>query len=127
MKKIVLLCLVFLTISCQDSAIEKPSDLIEKDKMIAILYDLTLLEAVKSQNIKGGISQEEINQYIFKKHKINKKQFVASNKFYASDVEDYKKMFEEIKDKLDEENKKVTGKPLTTGNDTQNSDTPTVY
>ena len=127
MKKIVLLCLVFLTISCQDSAIEKPSNLIEKDKMIDVLYDLSLLEAVKSQNIKGGISAEEINQYIFKKYKINKKQFVASNKYYASDVEEYKKMFDQIREKIDKENKKLTGKSLKSENNTQNSDTPTIY
>ena len=95
--------------------------------MIDVLYDLSLLEAVKSQNIKGGISAEEINQYIFKKYKINKKQFVASNKYYASDVEEYKKMFDQIREKIDKENKKLTGKSLKSENNTQNSDKPDIY
>jgi hypothetical protein len=62
-----------------------------------------------------------------KKYKINKKQFVASNKYYASDVEEYKKMFDQIREKIDKENKKLTGKSLKSENNTQNSDTPTIY
>lgn len=127
MKKIFFFCVVFLAVSCNNSVIEKPSNLIEKDKMVDILYDISLLETVKSQGIKSRISQSEINQYILKKYKIDSLQLISSNKYYASDAEEYKRMFEKVKAKLDEDDKKVTGKTAAEKNSTENSDAPKVY
>ena len=89
--------------SCNNT-IEKPKNLIEKDKMTKILYDLSLLDAMKNQYIEGGISNQKANDYIYKKYKIDSIQLVQSNKYYASDIEEYKKMYEEVKSKLDKEN-----------------------
>ena len=127
MKKIIFFCLAILAIGCNNSVIEKPSNLIEKDKMVDILYDISLLETVKSQGIKSRISQSEINQYILKKYKIDSLQLISSNKYYASDAEEYKRMFEKVKAKLDEDDKKVTGKTAAEKNSTENSDAPKVY
>lgn len=127
MKKIIFFCIAILAIGCNNSVIDKPSNLIEKDKMVDILYDISLLETVKSQGIKSRISQSEINQYILKKYKIDSLQLISSNKYYASDAEEYKKMFEKVKAKLDEDDKKVTGKTAEEKNSTENSDAPKVY
>jgi hypothetical protein len=104
---VVIICLIFSFFSCNNNIIEKPKNLIEKDKMINILYDLSLLDAVKTQFIEGGISNQKANDYIYKKYKIDSLQLVQSNKYYASDIEEYKKMFEEVKSKLDKENNKL--------------------
>ena len=101
--------------------------MIEKDKMVDILYDISLLETIKNQGIKRGFTQDEINQYILKKYKIDSLQLVSSNKYYASDAEEYKKMFEKVKAKLDDDDKKVTGKTAEEKNSTENSDAPKVY
>ncbi|WNM19891.1 DUF4296 domain-containing protein [Flavobacterium capsici] len=132
MKKVLLFCIIVLAFGCQKTAVEKPSDLIEKDKMVDILYDISLLEAVKTQNIGGGITSEQINKFIYKKYKIDSLQFLNSNKYYASDVAEYKKMYQKVKDRLDEENKNLEGKlkkedNLTSPNDNKNNDTPAVY
>jgi hypothetical protein len=129
MKKLILFFTILFIFGCQNSTVEKPSNLIEKDKMIAILYDVSLLEAIKSQNINGGITPKEINEYIFKKYKIDSIQLVKSNKYYASDIVEYKKMYQKVKDQLEEESKKNEGKTGEINNtqDTKNSDTPTVY
>lgn len=135
MKKALLLSIAFVVFGCQKTGVEKPNNLIEKDKMVDILYDMSLLEAVKNQNIKGGISSEQINKFIFDKYKIDSLQFVKSNKYYASDVTEYKKMYQKVKDRLDEENKnleeelKKEDKTIspTNSKDTIKSDTPTVY
>jgi len=103
---------MFSIVSCNNNTIEKPKNLIEKDKMIDILYDLSLLDAVKTQFIEGGISNKKVNDYIYKKYKIDSLQLVQSNKYYASDVEEYKKMFEKVKSKLDKENNNLA-KPNT--------------
>ncbi len=110
MKRSILIGLLFSFISC-NNAVEKPKNLIEKDKMIDILYDISLLEAVKSQNIDGGISNKEANAYLYKKYKIDSIQLSKSNKYYAADVDEYKKMFEEVKERLEEQNKKMGSNP----------------
>jgi len=117
---LVIIFLFFSIVSCNDNTIEKPKNLIEKDKMIDILYDLSLLDAIKTQYIDGGISSQKANEYIYKKYKIDSLQLVQSNKYYASDIEEYKKMFEKVKSKLDQENNKLTNpvtKTITPGND----------
>ncbi len=118
-------CLVFLVVSCNTKGIQEPKNLIEKDKMVDILYDLSLMQAIKSQNIAGGIGNKEANRYIFKKYKIDSIQLAESNKFYASDMEGYKKMFEKVKEKLEEATKKAGG-IVNTPSTATNSDTPQV-
>jgi hypothetical protein len=108
MKKHFLFCLLVLIAGCTSTA-EKPKNLIEKDKMINVLYDLSLLQAIRSQNIGGGMDNKAINEYVFKKYKIDSIQLAQSNKYYASDMEEYKKIFEGVKAKLEEESKKNGG------------------
>ena len=129
MKKVLLFLVAIFVIGCQESGIVKPNNLIEKDKMVNVLYDISLLEAVKNQNISGGITPEQINKFIYKKYKIDSLQFVNSNKYYASEVEEYKKMFQKVKDRLEAESKKLEAQTIESNktNDAKNSETPTVY
>ncbi len=131
--KSLLLGLIVLFFGCNSSSVEKPKNLIDKDKMIDILYDISLLEAIKSQNINGGITVKMENDYIYKKYKIDSIQFAKSNKYYASDLEEYKKIFEKVKEKLSAENLKIEAEMTKNGqtaplnpNSTLNSDTPQV-
>lgn len=132
MKKLALIIVLFV-FSCQNNGEEKPDNLIEKDKMVDILYDVSLLEAVRSQGINGGVTNKEINDFVKRKYNVDSTQFVKSNRYYAADVEEYKEMYEKIKTRVDEELKKadqtVQGvvQPSTSPNSTQNSDTPKVY
>lgn len=108
MKRIIIMaCCVLLIVGCNNSAIEKPANLIEKDKMVDILYDISLLEAIKNQNINGGVTTKVGNEYIYKKYKIDSAQFAKSNKYYASDIEGYKKIYDEVKSRLTKETAKV--------------------
>ncbi|MFN8325535.1 MAG: DUF4296 domain-containing protein [Flavobacteriaceae bacterium] len=132
MKKLALIIVLFV-FSCQNNGVEKPDNLIEKDKMVDILYDVSLLEAVRSQGINGGVTNKEINDFVKRKYNVDSTQFVKSNRYYAADVEEYKEMYEKIKTRVDEELKKAdqtvqgVSQPSTPANSTQNSDTPKVY
>jgi hypothetical protein len=123
-RRVVIIGLFFLLMAC-NSSIDKPKNLIDKDKMIHILYDISLLEAIKTQNIEGGISSKNANEYIYKKYKIDSIQLLESNRYYASDMEEYKKMFEKIKERLDEATKK-NGGVATDQSTATNSDVPQV-
>lgn len=102
-KKILLFLVVLsMLLSCKKELVKTPNHLIEKDKMINIMYDLALLEAIKIQN-PSPLDSFKINsnEYIFKKYKIDSLQFAQNNIYYAADYKEYKKMFEKIKSRLD--------------------------
>ncbi len=122
--KTLLLALLLVFVSCANT-VEKPKKLIDKDKMVDILFDIALLEAVKSQNINGGISSKKANEFLFKKYQIDSLQWEENNKYYASDIEEYKKMYQEVKRRIEEETQKANG-TSTEGNIPPNPDEPMV-
>ena len=100
-KIIVLLTIITLFVSCKEEVVNKPERLIEKDVMVSIMYDLSILEAIRNQN-PASLDTFKINSrdYIFKKYKIDSVQFAKSNVYYASDYNEYKSMFEQINKRL---------------------------
>ncbi|MGO4771621.1 DUF4296 domain-containing protein [Flavobacterium sp. W22_SRS_FK3] len=107
MKNFVFILLVlFLSVSCKKELVKEPAKLIEKEKMIDIIYDLSLLEAIKYQQPLSLDSVESNpTKFIFKKYKVDSLQFAKSNMYYAADYDSYKEMFDEIQARLDKEKK----------------------
>ena len=109
MKKVLVFLSFILLASCSNSVVSKPKNLIDEDKMVNIFYDLALLEAVRTQ-----IPQEKQyykglpNNYIYKKYKIDSLQFVKSNQYYATDIANYKNMYERVKEKLAADTEKLS-------------------
>lgn len=103
MKKIVVLVVLLVLVSCKEEVVKKPNRLIEKDVMVNIMYDLSLLEAIKYQS-PAILDSNKISpkQYIYKKYKVDSLQFAQSNVYYASDYEEYKNMFEQMTKRLDQ-------------------------
>ena len=97
---------------------KKPENLIAKDKMSDIMYDLYILNAAKGVNRKllelNGVMPLE---YIYNKYAIDSLQFAESNTYYAFDMKVYTKIIEKVKgnlekekdfyEKINEEDKKV--------------------
>jgi hypothetical protein len=109
MKKTVsLFVLVALFLSCNKDLVEKPDNLIDKKIMGDIWYDMAILEAVKYHN-PNALYTNGINPktYVFKKYKIDSLQFAKSNAYYAVDYREYKKMFDNLNDRLNNEKKAV--------------------
>lgn len=104
MKKIGAFFLLFaILISCQKSAVPKPDNLIDENEMVNIMYDISILEAMKSQ--KAVVLEANAinpNTYIFKKYKIDSLQFANSDKFYASDIKKYKEIFDKVNKRIEE-------------------------
>jgi len=102
MKNFVFIILVlFLSVSCKKELVKEPKRLIEKETMIDIMYDLSLLEAMKYQN---PLSLDSVNSdpktFVLKKYKVDSLQFAQSNIYYAADYNTYKEMFDEIGKRL---------------------------
>ena len=107
-KQIILLVfLVFLMIACQSNIQQKPKKLLEKEQMVLVIYDLALLEALRTQNL-GRINYPTPSEFVKKKYKIDSITLVANTKYYASDIEEYKKMYNEAKKMLEKETLKIS-------------------
>jgi hypothetical protein len=78
--------------------------------MVNILYDLSIIESLRNTGYSGGFQPMEANNYILKKYKIDSLQFAQSNKYYASDLKNYKKMFETVNDRLTQKDAELTEK-----------------
>lgn len=109
MKKYLLFLVSFcFLISCNENGIEKPDNLIEKDKMVDIIYDLTVLQAMRG-NFQAKLDSSNINaaDYIYNKYKIDSLQFANSNRYYASDVASYNRMYNRVNERLTSEKAKA--------------------
>ena len=105
MKKASVLFFCFvLFLSCQNVPIEKPGNLIDQDKMVDIFFDISVLEAMKSQTtLVLETNKINPNTYIYKKHNIDSLQFANSDKYYASDVKKYKAIFDAVNKRIEDQ------------------------
>jgi uncharacterized protein DUF4296 len=101
--------LIALIISCKNNNIErpkKPNNLISKDKMIEIIYDISIINSAKGVNKKlienKGISPED---YIYERHNIDSLQFALSNEYYAYNLKTYEAIYNSVKEKLEKDKK----------------------
>lgn len=102
MKKIIgLLSLGVLLLNCNSKPVEKPDNLVSKEEMINILYDLYVVNAMKSTELQflqdRGITAAD---YVYKKYKIDSLQFATSDRYYASDVDEYENIYKEVTERL---------------------------
>jgi len=102
--KIILTLLISIVLftSCNSGVIEKPDNLIAEDKMVNIIYDLSILEAIRLNN-PASLEQRKISpsNYIYKKYKIDSLQFAKSDRYYASDIQKYSGIYDQVNKKLD--------------------------
>lgn len=102
-KRISLLLFVFgLCFSCNKvEKPEKPDNLIAKDKMVDILFDVFVFNAAKGMD-KRILENNNVTPdvFIFEKYQIDSLQFVKSNEFYAYDIKAYEEMINKVEAKI---------------------------
>ena len=104
MKKLVVgLCAICL-LACSNNPVPKPDNLLDEEVMTNILFDIAILQATDG-SMPLKLSEEHINSttYIYKKYAIDSLTFYQNQRYYAADVKQYKKMYQEVLDRLDEE------------------------
>ena len=101
-KGILFFALLVSFVGCRkEETVKAPKKLIDKAVMVNVFYDLALLEASKYQMMsKTEYQKISPKEFIFKKYKIDSAQFSQSNIYYASAIEEYKAMFEQVQKRL---------------------------
>lgn len=110
MKKYIacVILLAFTVVSCKQEAVPKPDDLLSKEKMAAILYDITLVNSIKGVNkskLDDGFMH--LDMYLYKKHETDSLQFKRSNNYYAANPEAYSEIYGIVQARLTKERKAV--------------------
>ena len=110
MNKLKLIIILSLVLGCKNSLNQAPippENLISKEKMVDIIYDMTLINVAKGVNKSilenNGIMPE---QYLFNKHSIDSILFAKSNEYYSYDLKTYQIIYDNVKIKL-EKNKNI--------------------
>jgi hypothetical protein len=100
-KGLYLLVMVFIVTSCAEKVIKEPDNLIPKDKMEHILYDIAIINAAK--NIDAQVLRKnniEAMEYVYTKYGIDSIQFVESDIYYASIPSNYEAIYSKILDSI---------------------------
>lgn len=93
----------FLVYSCKEKLVEPPEDLIPESEMTEILYDLALINGLRSTNATVFEQYEiETMPYLYEKYGIDSLQFIRSDEYYASVPVIYQTMYATIKDRLED-------------------------
>ncbi|RIA08465.1 uncharacterized protein DUF4296 [Flavobacteriaceae bacterium MAR_2010_72] len=105
--KYVICFLVCLFLACKGvDRPKKPDNLIAKEKMEAILFDVFILNSAKGINKRvletNGILPEN---FIFEKYNIDSSQFANSNNYYAYDVKTYESIINSVLERIGQEKK----------------------
>lgn len=104
MGKIFLLITFILLFSCGEEVIDKPVNLISKEKMINILHDLAIINAAKTT---GPQVMENRNfvpmQFIYDKYDIDSIQLISSDLYYASRPLEYEDIYKKIEERIKKE------------------------
>ncbi len=101
MKRIVLF-LSLLTVACGTQMIDPPERLIEKDKFVDILFDLSIYNGVKNNTTPAFTSSNlQIMPYLYSKYDFDSVQFFESNLYYASRGDLYLAMFDTVRARIE--------------------------
>jgi hypothetical protein len=101
MNRIVFFLVSVMLFSCGGDKVEKPKHLLSEDEMSNIIFDMTMLQAMKSlQSQVLDYNNIKPKEYIFKKYKIDSLTFAQNNAWYTSDLETYEKIQKKVTDRI---------------------------
>jgi len=110
MKRITLLLVSLLFLACE-SGPEKPKRLLSEDEMANIIYDINMVQSMRSsQPFVLDNNNVDAKKYIYKKHKLDSLTFVQNTAWYAAHMEQYETIQKKVSDRLKKEKEALTPK-----------------
>lgn len=97
---LLLLCCLSI-LSCGNPLMEEPENLIPREKMSDILYDMAILDAIDNSFPQVLTENDlQVMEFLYKKYDIDSLQFVQSDLYYASVPSEYQKIYETVEERL---------------------------
>lgn len=104
MKKAALILLAFLVLACNDDTPQKPEKLLTEDEMVDVLYDITLLQSIRS--FKPQVLRDnnvDVAEYVYTKYDIDSTVFAQNHTYYASQLDVYERIHNRVTDRIKKE------------------------
>ena len=102
MKRPAILLVLVLLVSCTSNTIfEKPKDLIPRDTMVILIQEMMIASSAKFVNNIDSERDIHYMAFVYEKYKIDSSRFNRSNTYYISTIDEYIKLFREVKDSLE--------------------------
>tara|TARA_B100001540_G_scaffold220042_1_gene194465 strand:- start:70 stop:423 length:354 start_codon:yes stop_codon:yes gene_type:complete len=99
-----IIILLFLTFFCScisNYSIKKPDNLINQEKMEAILYDLSIINSIKPSSYKNPeFPSSSLDSYIFIKYGVDSLQLTQSESYYSKIPKIYLKIYNNVEKRL---------------------------
>ena len=124
MKKITLILFAFLVLaSCKDEDVQKPEKLLSEDEMVDVLYDITMLQSIRSVDPQElRVRKVEIGEYIYNKYKIDSTVFAQNHEYYASQLDVYERIHNKVNDRIKKVKEEYEGEVPKTEKDSVNDE-----
>lgn len=104
LSRYILLSALLVLGACGSSETSVPEGVLPREEMVSLLTDMHLAEAAATFKTSGGAATNQFaksqDEYIFRIHKTNKKQFDRSFSYYSSDPAVMNEMYKEIINEL---------------------------
>ena len=121
-KKVILLAFLIWLGCAPQNSVEPPEQLISPEKMEDVLYDLSLIKALKNTNFQKEESKSILTpDYLFKKHNIDSLQWEENLRYYSKNPKQFLLIFKKVQERYPQvldsidtlllrENKKIISK-----------------
>ena len=99
---------LLVAISCEEELVEKPDNLIPKEQMISMLYDIAVLNAAKDINA-NILTEHQIDpsNFVLDQYGVDSVRFSKSDLYYASLPKEYDAIYAAVKERLDKEKERL--------------------
>lgn len=101
MKKL-FISVLLIAMACAEPVVEKPEDLVPKETMVNLLYDLSIIHAAKGLNpqiLKEG--DKNTMEFLFEKYGLDSARYMQSDLYYASLPDEYEAIYGEVVERLE--------------------------
>jgi hypothetical protein len=106
---LIVLTLIFFTAisGCEDSVVEKPANLISRDRMVDMLTDIHMADAIfqtrryTSDELRN-LTEADFYYSVLRKHKVADSTFEQSLIYYSSYPKDLEKIYSRVLNRLNE-------------------------
>lgn len=95
---------ILLLVSCNQNPVAKPDQVIDKETMTNILYDIAYLKAAQGYRYMD-FENLDADKYIYNKYKIDSTTLAQNQKYYASNPTEFKKMYDDVLERIKIEEK----------------------
>ena len=100
MNKIIYILILFTLFSCQQEAVKKPTNFIDKNKMVDLIVDMKIAEKAKNVQNKDKKKNKNYMSFVFDKYQIDSLQFKENNDYYTNNIELYQEIYETVSTRL---------------------------